>query len=90
MEVQDNNNIRLRISDTYPDAIFWDNLDSAIIGVSTDGRVVYSMERMLEHFQSEGMSEDEAIEWVDYNILSSYVGEHTPIHMWEDSIEYDE
>jgi hypothetical protein len=89
MEVQDNN-IRYRITETYPGAIFWDNLDIAIIGVSTDGRVVYSMERMLEYFQSTGMSEEESIEWVDFNILSSYVGENTPIHMWEDNIEYDE
>jgi hypothetical protein len=90
MEVQDNNNIRNRIADTYPDAVFWDNLDEAIIGVSTNGRVVYSMERMLEHFQSEGMSEDESIEYIDFNILSTYIDENTPIHMWEDSIEYDE
>jgi hypothetical protein len=82
--------IRERILDTYPDAVFWDNLDNSIIGVSTDGRVVYSMERILTHFQNEGMSEDEAIEYVDFNILSSYIGENTPIHMWEDSIEYDE
>lgn len=89
MEVQDNNSIRTRINETYPDAIFWDNLDGAIIGVSTDGRVVYSMERMLEYFQSRGMSEDESIEYIDFNILGVYINEHAPIHMWEDSIDYE-
>jgi hypothetical protein len=83
------NNIRDRIRETYSETIFWDNLDGAIIGVSTDGRVVYSMERMLEYFQSTGMSEDESIEYVDFNILGAYIGEHTPIHMWEDTIDYE-
>ena len=84
------NNIRDRIRETYPETIFWDELDTAIIGVSTEGRVVYSMERMLEYFQSTGMNEEESIEYVDFNILGSYLGENTPIHMWEDNIEYDE
>jgi hypothetical protein len=28
------------------------------------------------------MTSDEAREWVDFNILSTYVGEHTPINIW--------
>jgi len=29
------------------------------------------------------MDIEEAKEWVDFNILSTYVGEHTPIHIWK-------
>jgi hypothetical protein len=29
------------------------------------------------------MSEEEALEWIDFNILNVYVGEWTPIHIWE-------
>jgi hypothetical protein len=81
MEVQETN-IRDTISELFPEAIFWDNLDNSIIGVSTDGRVIYSMYSMMAHFK-ETMSEEEALEWIDFNILNVYVGEWTPIHIWE-------
>lgn len=64
------------------DTILWDGLDECIVGVSTDGKAVYDIEKMITHFQTEGMSREEAEEWVDYNILGTYVGELTPIHIY--------
>ena len=79
MEVQ---GIRERITEYNPEAILWDGLDSCIVGMSTDGRAIYSLDNMLTHFQiHEEMSEEEAIEYIDYNIIAAYVGEYTPIHM---------
>lgn len=74
---------REKVSEINPEAILWDDLDDAIIGISIDNRVVYGLNKMLILFQTMGMSEDEAMEWIDYNILSAYVGEYTPIHIWE-------
>ena len=76
---------RSRIAQTNPEAVLWDGLDEAIIGVSSEGKAVYDV-RMLESIiwrnNKKHITPDEAKEWVEYNILSSYVGEYTPIHIW--------
>lgn len=74
--------IRKWVSELNEEAILWDGLDECIIGVSTDGKAVYDIQKMIAHFQTEGMSREEAEEWVDYNILYAYVGELTPIHIY--------
>ena len=66
------------------DSIVFDNYayDNSIIGVSTDGRVVYSYEKMVgELVKDEGISEMEAMEWIDYNTVRAlpYGGQNTPI-----------
>ena len=45
-------------------------LDDCIIGVNQDNYLVYSYAQFLNHYTFEGMSMEEAIEWVEYNILS--------------------
>lgn len=62
-----------------------DGFDECIVGKDyADGRAVYSIERMLESMliQSE-MSMEEAIEYFDFNIGTAYVGEMTPIYIWQ-------
>ncbi len=76
-------NLREIIAEMNPEAILWDGLDDAIIGISVDDRVVYGLNKMILLFQQQGMSEEEAMEWMDFNIISAYVGEYTPIHIWE-------
>ena len=74
--------IREFIQEHNPEAILWEGLDSCLIGVSVDGRAVYDINKMLEHFELyEDMNEQDAIEHLEYNILSAYVGEYTPIHI---------
>lgn len=34
-----------------------------------DGRAVYSYRKMVECLMKNGMSETDAIEWIDYNVL---------------------
>ena len=64
-----------------------DGLDDAIIGVATmiDGtrKVVYSCDKCIAIFMKDGMSEEEAIEYFEFNTLGSYVGKQTPIFIWE-------
>jgi hypothetical protein len=64
-------------------------IDSAIIGtVETDaGEVLlaYCYEKCIEHFVSaDGMSHEESMEWVDYNVVGSYMGSETPVILFED------
>ena len=61
----------------------FDGYDAAVIGVSTDGRLVYSVERMIEITARDGdMNKLEAIEWLEYNTFNTYVGEMTPIWVY--------
>lgn len=79
LEVQE---IRERIGEYNEEAILWDGLDEAVIGISSDGRVVYDVDKVIVELQKQGMSEEEAIEWYDFNIASLYYGEYTPIHIY--------
>lgn len=64
--------------------LFADGFDDAIIGVDAkDNRVIYSYGLILEQLMLQGMEYDEAVEYADFNILGAYVGERTPIYMYE-------
>lgn len=42
----------------------------AAVGLTDDYNVVYDFERMVEGFMKyDGMTEEEAVEWIDYNVL---------------------
>lgn len=73
---------REQIAEDNPEAILWDDCDEALIGITPDGQAVYSIEKLWGVYIAQGMSELEAIEWVDYNILGAHVGEYTPIHIY--------
>ena len=48
--------------------------ERALIGVSTDERAVYSYETMIECLMAEeGMSYEEAQEWLEYNTIGAVV-----------------
>jgi len=57
-----------------PEAIRFDGLDDAIIGTDHNGNLVYSHDRMVDIFQKD-MYYDEAIEWIDYNVIGTNGGE---------------
>ena len=58
-----------------------DGFDEAVIGVDVVGeRLIYSVQRVIDILMDrDGMDEQEAIDWYEYNMQSTYVGEHTPI-----------
>ena len=69
----------------FEDVIIFDGYDDAFIGVSEDGRAVYDYDLMvLWLIEHEGMTEDEAVDWISYNTIRSlpYVGEKAPIVMY--------
>lgn len=56
-------------------------LDNAIIGTTTDGRVVYDYYLLADAFvKYDNMSYEDAIEWIEFNTLRSlpYMGEKRP------------
>jgi hypothetical protein len=64
--------------------LFADGFDSAIIGVDVvTNRVVYSHGLMMEALVLEGMTAEDAMEHLDFNVLGAYVGERTPIYIYE-------
>jgi hypothetical protein len=72
------------IAEQNADAILWDDCDDAIIGITPNGEAVYSIEKLWDVFIAQGMTHEEAVEWVDFNILGAYVGEFNPIHVYTD------
>lgn len=78
-------NNRDKILTFVPDesVMFADGFDDAIIGLDTDSlRVVYSKQRMIEILEPQ-MGLDDAIEYLQYNTWSAYMGELTPIYIDE-------
>lgn len=80
--------VNLQLRDELPeDAIVFDNMsyDGSIIGVTTDDRVVYSYDKMVEGLmQDEEWSYEDAVEWIDYNTIRAlpYAGPNGPIIMY--------
>ena len=66
------------------DLMFATNFDNAIIGVSMGiscgTKVVYDAEKMARTLVvSEGMTYNEAWEYLEFNTFNAYVGDNTPI-----------
>ena len=78
--------LREELTDIYGDnLLFADGFDNAIVGVAggfDSGRVVYCYASMVESCIKElGMSYEDSVDWIEYNTINSYVGEHTPIYV---------
>lgn len=80
-------NILDAIIDAYSEEEFLiaDGFDDAIIGIDTQSlRIVYSVTKCIETLKErDGMGEEEAIEFFEYNTLrgNDYMGEGRPIFM---------
>ena len=49
-----------------------DGLSEAVIGISNDYRLIYSYSKMMEIFMKrDNMTEEEAIEWIEKNVMGS-------------------
>ena len=73
-----------KIQELYPDLelLQADGFDGAIIGIEPlSGKVIYDIDKMVEVLNEEGLSVEEAIEYLDFNVLNTYVGEQTPIYI---------
>jgi hypothetical protein len=65
------------------DVLKADGFDAAILGIDEKSmRLVYSVSKCIEILMKD-MSEEEAMEFFEYNISGAYVGEKTPIWCWD-------
>ena len=73
------------ISEFNPEAKLADGFDDSILGYDTKGRVIYSVNSILDTLVNrDGMDYDEAQEYFGFNIECAYVGDYTPIYMYEE------
>ena len=73
------------IMDLYPEHefMFADGFDSAIIGVAercgSELLICYDRQKVIAGLVTQGMSEEEAIEYYEFNIVGGYMGPKTPM-----------
>jgi hypothetical protein len=73
-----------RMEEINPDALKADGFDDCLIGiVSTfNGSVfLYDEDLIIKKLMKDGMTDEEAWEYYDFNILGSWVGDYTPIYL---------
>ena len=67
------------------EALFADGFDDAILGVgfqqSKGPFVVYDWLKCVEVLTEGGLSWDEAVEHMDFNVTGAWVGESTPVFL---------
>lgn len=71
------------IKDLNPDAIFYDNMDSALIGVGYIGHqdpvAVYSRAKIYDKLLADGLSQEDADEYVASKFVGQWVEFCTPV-----------
>ena len=62
-----------------------DGFNEAVIGIVYGGqpKAVYSVKKIIDILIEEDMSYEDAIEHFEYNIAGSYVGEKTPVYVYD-------
>lgn len=83
--------IREELSDLYDDELLFlseEEYDDAIIGVceqfGSNIKVAYDGYKLLQIIMNvSNMDEESALEYLNYNIVGSYVGESTPVYIWK-------
>ena len=73
-----------RLSELNPKALSADGFDDAIIGVAqrhgSEPLLAYSISKCLKVLvDRDGMSEEDAQEFFDFNVIGAWVGDGTPI-----------
>ena len=65
---------------TNPEAYVMEGYDDCVIGISNKNTLVYSR-KLIIHKLVENMSQDEAREWYEYNMVHAldYLGENAPV-----------
>ena len=65
------------------DIVFWDDCDEAVVGIgercSQPPVAIYDNGKLIDCFVRQGMTHEEAEEWVDFNIRCAWVCKRTPI-----------
>lgn len=91
--------IRQRIVDENPEALFADGFDEALLGpMRRCGQptvAAYSYRKAVEVLTQpgsmfdEGLSYEDAVEYMEFNVVGAWMGEHTPAWIQDDSDDSD-
>jgi len=75
--------IKHYITQHNDEALFADGFEDALIGVGVifnRSLATYDMRKCIDILMKrDGMTEEEAVEYFDFNVTGSYVGENTPV-----------
>lgn len=69
-----NNKLRDFIAEEHEDSYVFNlpSFDNSIVGITDNGRIVYCYELMVKEFMHDaGVSEEDAVSFIDYNTLRS-------------------
>lgn len=73
------------LRETSEEALLADGLDEALLGVAyVFGKppvAAYDYDKCLRIFMDQGMTHEEAEEWMSFNVTGAYVGKGTPIYI---------
>lgn len=60
-----------------------DGYDDAILGIDSKSyRVIYDADEMVDILmETEDLTEEEALEYLDYNVFNTWLGDQTPIYL---------
>lgn len=88
------NELREYLAEVAPEALVFDNpsFDTAIIGIASNGAVVYSLDLMCEEFARVNECDYmDALDFICYNTLNTYCSEGTmPIIIEGEFYDYKE
>ena len=75
-----------QIIEFNPDSIYMiaDGFENAIIGFDIKNeKIVYSMKKCMDILMQDGMNFEDAMDYLGFNVIDAYVGEHTPIFCYD-------
>jgi hypothetical protein len=71
-----------RLEEENPDVILYPDYEEALIGIcrrkGMNPVAIYDQKKCIDILIQDGMTEEEAIEWFQYNTIDAWVGENTP------------
>ena len=73
-----------RLAEEFPDLMRMDGFDDAILGVVERiglQTVCYDLNKVIEILMKQGMDEQDAWDWYQFNMLGAWVGEATPVFL---------
>ncbi len=77
--------LREAVAEQNEEALFADGLDDALVGVchrfGQPALAAYDRDKVIQIFIGQGMTEEEAEEFFEYNTVGSWVGENTPVYL---------
>jgi hypothetical protein len=64
------------------EAVLFGGLDGALMGIvcrfGQPATALYDRDKCVSIFMDQGMDEEEAQDYLDFNVIGAYVGEYTP------------